>query len=483
MITARKDDVESKLMSIANQRLALSRQSCQASEKYNRALSATKLTITNGSTTTDLTYSSLMAYNAGIANQYLLTDSSSGQVVLSDADAAIFEAAKASSNPYSTFLSRKTGITDATQLATYIKAYQSGAANNSGSQGSTKCLSINDLISALKDENMTSDSSNFGYVNSDSTNYNWSDAYNSDAVIQVSNNKGNVDHGGMNEAMSTLTSILSDMKNVLGTNSNFNTAALSTAYQKTLARFTALNGPFQYNEYPGTSDCPVYEAGGDGTSRAKTESEARNHNSIVAVNNTNFKGHTFYGVSVKNLIDSFFTYYQQSLGYTGDTKNYIVSTTRAGSNYADDAVTKPVNNNASGDSTSNQSIANYYLRQYDAIMSKGYTTNSSVTNKAYFQAAVNNGDFRIQQYSNGNWATASPNSCDSGINSESDEEAVATAKAEYEEDKDKLDYKEEMLDLQKTNLDTERSALDTEIESVQTIINKNIERSFKMFQA
>lgn len=64
-----------------------------------------------------------------------------------------------------------------------------------------------------------------------------------------------------------------------------------------------------------------------------------------------------------------------------------------------------------------------------------------------------------------------------------DEAQVDEAKANYDYQKDLLDSREARLDVMMNNLDTERSAITTEISSVQGIINKNIERSFKMFQA
>ena len=85
MLTARKDDVEGGLMSLANQKLGLARKSADLSKDYSNALNATKLVWNNGNNTdVDLTYGLLMGYNSGNQNgQFMLADNS-GRAVLSD---------------------------------------------------------------------------------------------------------------------------------------------------------------------------------------------------------------------------------------------------------------------------------------------------------------------------------------------------------------------------------------------------------------
>lgn len=84
MLTMRKNDVESGLMSIANDKLSLSRQSAQLSQNYSNALNATRLAWDLGDSTTDLSYALLMTPNATeTANQYLLTNNY-GAIILND---------------------------------------------------------------------------------------------------------------------------------------------------------------------------------------------------------------------------------------------------------------------------------------------------------------------------------------------------------------------------------------------------------------
>lgn len=85
-LTSRKSDVEGRLMSIANQKLALSRDSAKLSTNYSDALSSKKLTwdVADG-TKTPLTYDLLMTQNnLNTAGQYFIADSR-GRVILDTA--------------------------------------------------------------------------------------------------------------------------------------------------------------------------------------------------------------------------------------------------------------------------------------------------------------------------------------------------------------------------------------------------------------
>lgn len=62
-----------------------------------------------------------------------------------------------------------------------------------------------------------------------------------------------------------------------------------------------------------------------------------------------------------------------------------------------------------------------------------------------------------------------------------DDQAIAKAEAEYERKTQEINAKDEKYENKIKNLDTEHSALQTEYESVQSALNKNIERSFKTF--
>ncbi len=62
-----------------------------------------------------------------------------------------------------------------------------------------------------------------------------------------------------------------------------------------------------------------------------------------------------------------------------------------------------------------------------------------------------------------------------------DDQAIAKAEAEYQKKTEEINAKDEKYQNKIKNLDTEHTALQTEYESVQSALNKNIERSFKTF--
>ena len=47
----------------------------------------------------------------------------------------------------------------------------------------------------------------------------------------------------------------------------------------------------------------------------------------------------------------------------------------------------------------------------------------------------------------------------------------------------KIEAKDKQYDLELKNIDTEHSSLQTEYDSIKSVIDKNVERNFKMFQA
>ena len=69
------------------------------------------------------------------------------------------------------------------------------------------------------------------------------------------------------------------------------------------------------------------------------------------------------------------------------------------------------------------------------------------------------------------------------IKEKSDDSYIAQAEAKYTNQKARLTSKEDELDLKMKNLDTEISSLTTEYDSVKSVIDKNIEKSFKRYDA
>lgn len=124
---------------------------------------------------------------------------------------------------------------------------------------------------------------------------------------------------------------------------------------------------------------------------------------------------------------------------------------------------------------------------YDTLLNKictsGWTENNEIEDASYLQQMLQNGMMFVTRlkddgfYYQGNYAT------DSYIKEVTDETAVAQAEARYNTTKAKLNSKEQTLDLKMKNLDTEISSLTTEYDTVKNTISKNIEKSFKRYNA
>ena len=150
----------------------------------------------------------------------------------------------------------------------------------------------------------------------------------------------------------------------------------------------------------------------------------------------------------------------------------------------------------------------YYRNIYDKIQSNGYFTytttpakvdenhvyagigtgtagnvqKSPLEDNATFEAALRDGTLRLEYYSTTDKAFKSTTiSEDSCIQEVADERAIAKAESKYNQDMQDLENKDKKLDLELKKLDTEHSALQTEYDSVKSVVDKNVEASFKTF--
>jgi hypothetical protein len=125
----------------------------------------------------------------------------------------------------------------------------------------------------------------------------------------------------------------------------------------------------------------------------------------------------------------------------------------------------------------------YYDTLFNQICAGGWLENDEITDSTYLQNLLQNGMAFVTKpkddgyYYQGNFAT------DSYIKEITDDNAIAKAEAKYNTEKTKLNSKEQILDLKMKNLDTEISALTTEYDSVKSVISKNVEKSFKRYNA
>lgn len=83
----------------------------------------------------------------------------------------------------------------------------------------------------------------------------------------------------------------------------------------------------------------------------------------------------------------------------------------------------------------------------------------------------------------GDFVEVSWTSGDSTLQVGTDDTNTAKAEADYEATTAKIETKDQKFDLELSNIDTEHTAVQTEVDSVKKVIEKNIDRSFKVFNA
>lgn len=159
--------------------------------------------------------------------------------------------------------------------------------------------------------------------------------------------------------------------------------------------------------------------------------------------------------------------------------------------------------------TDNNSALKYYRNIFDKIQSSDFITYTDTPAKAKdngnyiysetakgtskvaknplkdnytFEAALRDGSLRLQYYSATKKEFVSTTiSEDNCIQEVADERAIAKAESKYNQDMADLENKDKKHDLELKKLDTEHKALETEYEAVKSVVDKNVETSFKIF--
>jgi len=503
MLTGRKDDVEGGLMSLANQKLGLARKSADLSKDYSNALNATKLVWNNGGSTSsdvDLTYGLLMGYNtANQQGQFMLADNS-GRAVLSDtyADKLLGSGvdSKASGKlamSEQDFLVAM-GFTSADATAC-VNSY--GTNKTAGVTSKSSQYNDDDVWNYMKSKcTLQSLDSGGDYSQSTDSDYSGSSDKNKALVVRCSSQTV-----GDQEGLDTfLNNVIDDITEALGASipNGINKSAIATATEDTKAHYQD-----SMNEAD-NGDGKLSSNGGQHTYKYESSSSDKvgGTNDIME----SYNGTNTYFLDVNQLVKTFLNFYDGAVGEQAGSSDYqkyskavsdpsltknggLGVTTRISSSSSSTTSGRSTGSStASGGSTTtpdNFDKASFYLNLYEYAQNNGAIRNSSIDkdNGSYLQNQVQNGSIHLAKYGgNANWNAVSTSDEESLITSEADDSKATEAKAKYDSDKSELDYKEQQIDLQITNLDTERSALDTEVDSVKAILNKNIERSFKMFQ-
>lgn len=134
-------------------------------------------------------------------------------------------------------------------------------------------------------------------------------------------------------------------------------------------------------------------------------------------------------------------------------------------------------------SSDDMAQATFYDTLFNQICANGWTENNQIEDKTYLQQMLQSGMLYLSKNKDDGYYYQENYATDSYIKEIEDDTKVAQAEAKYTTEKAKLNAKEETLDLKMKNLDTEISSLSTEYDTVKNAISKNIEKSFKRYNA
>lgn len=108
----------------------------------------------------------------------------------------------------------------------------------------------------------------------------------------------------------------------------------------------------------------------------------------------------------------------------------------------------------------------------------------------WLERQIKSGNLFLREYNEtggsdgkGSFDQVSWTSGDDSMSEEDDKSQIAKAEADYDVTMADIQSKDKRFDLQLKQIDTEHQAIQTEMDTVKKVIDKNIERSFKIFQA
>lgn len=200
--------------------------------------------------------------------------------------------------------------------------------------------------------------------------------------------------------------------------------------------------------------------------------------------------HCTGGINLNNIAKAFLTYFVKYMdgvsnkGPDGKEKYYVTAGSLEENRLATyDYLFEYTIKTGSEVSSDDLGQATFYDALFNQICSNGWTENDNIEDNEYLQEMLQSGMMYISKMKDDGYYYQANYATDSYIKEISDDTAIAQAEAKYTTEKAKLNAKEETLDLKMKNLDTEISSLSTEYDTVKNTISKNIEKSFKRYNA
>ena len=127
--------------------------------------------------------------------------------------------------------------------------------------------------------------------------------------------------------------------------------------------------------------------------------------------------------------------------------------------------------------------AQWYTNLFEKMQESGYQKieKGLTTSAEWIQFALESGLLSMVQVDKNNkWTSTMYSNC-SDITEDTVELEITRAEAEYKRETQKIQAKDKRYDLELKNIDTEHNSLQTEYDSIKSVIDKNVERNFKMF--
>lgn len=443
-LTARLSDLELQAQQISNSKIRLSMDSAQVSEDYANALNKQTLTITTGNDKngdpiyTTLTYDNLTGPDSPLLSQYCLCDNS-GNILVTKAQADAFK----KSVSLTDFLSIEGAISATTTAISQTTIDDRGL----GEWGDP----------------------HFDFINKEGSDVSFTDYGSIGSTYKIFQGDNLQIYGNYSFYSSGAPCVVGDTIIKAGSQTiNYDSYGKVTIDGNTInAGSGTLNDGSTYNYQNGTL---VINAN-DGTG---------------AVTFTNGGGYCNIDPSGQfaNLGGILGTAIADDRALTEDEcKSFLVTDIGAdAAAYTDPRYTVTQN---STNTAPNAKDVSYYTNLYNR-MRQGYIVESNEQNtidsSAWVQSQLESNNLILEKCTSGTW-TSTSFGANTDIHASSDDNAQAKAEAKYDADMATIQSKDKKFDLELNNINTEHTAVQTEVDSVKKVIEKNIERSFKIFNA
>lgn len=129
--------------------------------------------------------------------------------------------------------------------------------------------------------------------------------------------------------------------------------------------------------------------------------------------------------------------------------------------------------------------AEWYTNLFNRMLEGGYQTieNGLASSSEWLQFALESGLISMEQVDiKQKWTSTMYSNCSNITESQIDVD-ITIAEAEYKKTMNEIEAKDKRYDIELKNIDTEHQSLQTEYDVIKSVIDKNVQRNFKMFEA